>query len=288
MSERSAGLTEEGGGRAPSFVPRLPAVLRDLGFFWKLTTIFAGVALAAAVGVALLAQRAHLGTASGEKLAATESPGLALALALERDAGEAVLDLREAEADVPARAHWLAAYAASRDRAVQEATAYASLPGLAAEARDGAAAASAALDSLAAGGDAVAAGLRSGSAPGALAAGFGAVQVRLGRVRAVARPAEAGHRERGQELASQVSGAWAAYARLTLLGLLLFVAAGVVVSALLSREFGGPIGRLAVVSERVSRGDLAYALIDVDGQLPEPVLGTVRAIPGVLSVRSLG
>ena len=36
-----------------------------------------------------------------------------------------------------------------------------------------------------------------------------------------------------------------------------------------------------------SRGDLAYTLIDVDGQLPAPVLETLRAIPGVLSVRSL-
>jgi D-3-phosphoglycerate dehydrogenase len=36
-----------------------------------------------------------------------------------------------------------------------------------------------------------------------------------------------------------------------------------------------------------SRGDLAYTLIDVDGQIPAPVLATIRAIPGVLSVRSL-
>lgn len=37
-----------------------------------------------------------------------------------------------------------------------------------------------------------------------------------------------------------------------------------------------------------SRGDLAYALIDVDGRLPESILTTVRAIPGVLSVRNVG
>lgn len=37
-----------------------------------------------------------------------------------------------------------------------------------------------------------------------------------------------------------------------------------------------------------SRRDLAYALIDVDGQLPDSMLRTVRAIPGVLSVRSIG
>lgn len=37
-----------------------------------------------------------------------------------------------------------------------------------------------------------------------------------------------------------------------------------------------------------SRGDLAYAIIDVDGQLPDSMLHTVRAIPGVLSVRSIG
>ena len=36
-----------------------------------------------------------------------------------------------------------------------------------------------------------------------------------------------------------------------------------------------------------SRGEVAYALIDVDGRLPESVLATIRAIPGVLSVRSL-
>ena len=36
-----------------------------------------------------------------------------------------------------------------------------------------------------------------------------------------------------------------------------------------------------------SRGDVAYALIDVDGRLPESVLATIRAIPGVLSVRNL-
>jgi D-3-phosphoglycerate dehydrogenase / 2-oxoglutarate reductase len=37
-----------------------------------------------------------------------------------------------------------------------------------------------------------------------------------------------------------------------------------------------------------SRGDLAYALIDVDGELPESILRTVREIPGVLAVRSIG
>jgi D-3-phosphoglycerate dehydrogenase len=37
-----------------------------------------------------------------------------------------------------------------------------------------------------------------------------------------------------------------------------------------------------------SRGDLAYTLIDVDGQLPSQVLDEIRAIPGVLSVRSVG
>lgn len=37
-----------------------------------------------------------------------------------------------------------------------------------------------------------------------------------------------------------------------------------------------------------SRGDLAYALIDIDGGLPDAMLATVRAIPGVLSVRSVG
>lgn len=37
-----------------------------------------------------------------------------------------------------------------------------------------------------------------------------------------------------------------------------------------------------------SRGDLAYTLIDVDGQLPASVLEAIGAIPGVLSVRSVG
>ena len=37
-----------------------------------------------------------------------------------------------------------------------------------------------------------------------------------------------------------------------------------------------------------SRGDLAYTLIDVDGQLPASVLEAIRTIPGVLSVRSVG
>jgi D-3-phosphoglycerate dehydrogenase len=36
-----------------------------------------------------------------------------------------------------------------------------------------------------------------------------------------------------------------------------------------------------------SRGNLAYTLIDVDGQLPAHVLETIRAIPGVLAVRSV-
>jgi D-3-phosphoglycerate dehydrogenase len=36
-----------------------------------------------------------------------------------------------------------------------------------------------------------------------------------------------------------------------------------------------------------SRGDLAYTLIDVDGELPASVLDAIRAIPGVLSVRSV-
>jgi D-3-phosphoglycerate dehydrogenase len=36
-----------------------------------------------------------------------------------------------------------------------------------------------------------------------------------------------------------------------------------------------------------SRGDLAYTLIDVDGELPSPVLEAIRAIPGVLSVRGI-
>ena len=37
-----------------------------------------------------------------------------------------------------------------------------------------------------------------------------------------------------------------------------------------------------------SRGDLAYALIDVDDGIPDSTLDTVRAIPGVLSVRAGG
>jgi D-3-phosphoglycerate dehydrogenase len=36
-----------------------------------------------------------------------------------------------------------------------------------------------------------------------------------------------------------------------------------------------------------SRGDLAYTLIDVDGQIPAHVLDAIRAIPGVLSVRNV-
>jgi D-3-phosphoglycerate dehydrogenase / 2-oxoglutarate reductase len=36
-----------------------------------------------------------------------------------------------------------------------------------------------------------------------------------------------------------------------------------------------------------SRGDLAYTLIDVDGQVPAAVLEAIRAIPGVLSVRAV-
>jgi D-3-phosphoglycerate dehydrogenase len=34
-----------------------------------------------------------------------------------------------------------------------------------------------------------------------------------------------------------------------------------------------------------SRGNLAYTLIDVDGQIPAAVTDKIRAIPGVLSVR---
>jgi D-3-phosphoglycerate dehydrogenase len=37
-----------------------------------------------------------------------------------------------------------------------------------------------------------------------------------------------------------------------------------------------------------SRGDLAYALIDIDGALSEATLATIRNIPGVLAVRSVG
>jgi D-3-phosphoglycerate dehydrogenase len=36
-----------------------------------------------------------------------------------------------------------------------------------------------------------------------------------------------------------------------------------------------------------SRGDVAYALIDIDGKIPESMLATIRAIPGVLSVRNV-
>jgi D-3-phosphoglycerate dehydrogenase / 2-oxoglutarate reductase len=36
-----------------------------------------------------------------------------------------------------------------------------------------------------------------------------------------------------------------------------------------------------------SRGDLAYTLMDVDGQVPAQVLEAIGAIPGVLSVRSV-
>jgi D-3-phosphoglycerate dehydrogenase len=36
-----------------------------------------------------------------------------------------------------------------------------------------------------------------------------------------------------------------------------------------------------------SRGDLAYTLIDIDGQIPEVVMGKIRAVPGVLSVRTV-
>ncbi len=37
-----------------------------------------------------------------------------------------------------------------------------------------------------------------------------------------------------------------------------------------------------------SRGDLAYTLIDLDGEATEPTLAAIRAIPGVLCVRNLG
>ncbi|MEP7000683.1 MAG: phosphoglycerate dehydrogenase [bacterium] len=37
-----------------------------------------------------------------------------------------------------------------------------------------------------------------------------------------------------------------------------------------------------------SRGDLAYALIDIDGALSDSMLTTIRGIPGVLSVRGVG
>ncbi len=37
-----------------------------------------------------------------------------------------------------------------------------------------------------------------------------------------------------------------------------------------------------------SRGEVAYALIDVDGDIPDAVLKSLRAIPGVLSVRRVG
>ena len=36
-----------------------------------------------------------------------------------------------------------------------------------------------------------------------------------------------------------------------------------------------------------SRGDLAYTLVDVDGELPDAVLDELRGIDGVLSVRAI-
>jgi D-3-phosphoglycerate dehydrogenase / 2-oxoglutarate reductase len=36
-----------------------------------------------------------------------------------------------------------------------------------------------------------------------------------------------------------------------------------------------------------SKGDVAYTLIDTDEPVPEPVVGAIRAIPGVLGVRVL-
>ena len=36
-----------------------------------------------------------------------------------------------------------------------------------------------------------------------------------------------------------------------------------------------------------SRGEMAYTLVDVDSPVTEPVLAALRAIPGVLAVRSL-
>jgi D-3-phosphoglycerate dehydrogenase len=37
-----------------------------------------------------------------------------------------------------------------------------------------------------------------------------------------------------------------------------------------------------------SRGELAYTIVDLDGQIPDSTLARIRAIPGVLSVRDLG
>ncbi len=37
-----------------------------------------------------------------------------------------------------------------------------------------------------------------------------------------------------------------------------------------------------------SRGDLAYTIVDLDGAITESTLTRIRAIPGVLNVRSLG
>ncbi len=263
MSENSTSPMAAPRRRRAFFV--LPAALRDLTFFWKLTVVFAAVFVAAGSGVALLALRARAGAAAGERLAATESPGVALAVALDREATGAVLELREAAVSGgDARARALGLYAERLDMARRGLAEYQAVPGLDGAARGRAAAAAAVLDSLGTACDAVAAGIRSGAAEATLAPLFAGVSTRLTALRAAAGAAEAAHRERTQALAADVRGAWTWYLRLMALGLVGFMLIGVVVSAVLSQEFGGPIGRLAVVSERISRGDLAVETLEID------------------------
>ncbi len=266
MSGASIGTTSAPGLRLSAFLPRVPRAVRDLTFFWQLATIFALVFVGAAFGIGILAQRERAGAAAAEGLGEAESPGLALALSAEGSASSSAFELREAAAagQTGESAQSLARYAERRDEAARAASQYAGLAALSAEAHALATAESAAFDSVASAGDAIASAIRGGASPATLAPSLVLLRGRLASLHSAAAAAAAGHRERSARLAEQVRRAATSYMALMWFGLGGFLLVGLVVSGVLSREYAGPLGRLARVSERIAQGDLAVEAVRLE------------------------
>ncbi len=240
--------------------------LRDRSFFWKLIAGFGVFFVAALVGIGMLATRARREAAGADRLASLEFAGVALILNIDRDAYQAAQGLDQAALaqDAQQRDKWLAFYVENRGQMQDRLGQYARIPGLDAVRRNRAQATMAARDSLAAAGDAVAERVRGGATPAAVAPLIAEFDRRLDTLHNLLGDAEESHNKEVAALSAQVHAAGAEFTRLSLIGLGILVLVMLIIAWLLTQEITLPMARLAEVSERISRGDLAVDGLQAD------------------------
>jgi len=240
--------------------------LRDRSFFWKLVSGFGVFFLAALVGIGVLTTRARQESAAADRMARLEFAGVALVLNIDRDAYQAAQGLDQAALalDARQREQWLAFYEENRGQMQDRLRQYAQIPGLDPVRLRRSEATLAARDSLVAAGDAVAARLRAGGTPATIAPLVLAFDQRLDGLHALLGDAETSHNQQVAVLSAQVHRAGKDFTRLSLIGLAVLVLVMLVIALLLAREVTAPLARLAELSERISRGDLAVEGLQVD------------------------